>query len=45
MAKIYGHFGDFERFWSAKNKAKQSQSQVFGRKFETKLNENLIAGF
>jgi len=25
IVKIYGKFGDFERFWSSKNKPKQSQ--------------------
>jgi len=25
MAEVYGDFGDFKRFWAAKNKPKQSQ--------------------
>ena len=34
MIKIYEYFGDFEWFWAAKNKAKQSQMPGFGRKSE-----------
>jgi hypothetical protein len=28
IAMIYGDFVDFERFWAAKNKAKQTQFQA-----------------
>jgi len=28
MAKAYGDFGVFERFWSAKNKAKRTQLEL-----------------
>jgi hypothetical protein len=34
IAKIYVHFGNFERFWVTKNKA---NSPAFGRKSEAQI--------